>query len=40
MLATFIKKRHSFLSDIHKGFIPYFAVVALILGLLALQPDF
>jgi len=40
MLAYFMKKRKSLLSDLERGFIPYFSYVLIVLVLLALQPDF
>jgi cell division protein FtsW len=40
MLAYFMKRRKSFLSDFERGFIPYFSYVAVVFVLLALQPDF
>jgi cell division protein FtsW (lipid II flippase) len=40
MLAYFMKRNRFLLSDFYRGFIPFFTIVAIVFGLLALQPDF
>ncbi len=40
MLAYFLKKRRSTISDMSMGFIPYFFYVGIVFLLLIFQPDF
>ena len=40
MLAYFMKKRKSVLSQFDRGFVPYFSYVMIVFALLAFQPDF